>query len=244
MIDKKRLDLVVSTAESMGYEANLVNDQGLVCIKVSGKEVYLFHKTSNPNTQMATWLANNKYASRVIFGRSGLPNIPYYLPTNASEAARFLSEHGKIIVKPLKGGHSQNVHLVTNESELKNLDLSKSILEKFIEGQEIRVLVVGGEPKAVHHKVYEGPINNPELLRRVSLEKSWWDEQLLVLATKAAEAFGLDFTAVDFLVTEAGKPYMLEINSAPGLDRFQNPDDGPPIDIMRLYLEQVIKNYT
>jgi hypothetical protein len=37
---------------------------------------------------------------------------------------------------------------------------------------------------------------------------------------------------------------MLEINSAPGLDRFQNPDDGPPIDIMRLYLEQVIKNYT
>ncbi|HSX46243.1 MAG TPA: ATP-grasp domain-containing protein [Candidatus Saccharimonadia bacterium] len=244
MIDKKRLELVLSTAEGMGLKAKLLNDQGLVSIETNGKEVYLFHKTSNPNTQMATWLADNKYVARVIFERQGLPNIPFCCPVSNLEATDFLSEHGKIICKPVKGGHSQNVHLVTSKDELGKLDLSQCILEKFIEGQEVRLLVVGGEVKAVHHKVYDGPINNPDTVRRVSIEKNQWDEQLVGLAVKAAQALGLKFTAVDFLVTTHNEAYMLEINSAPGLDRFQRPDEGPSLNIMKLYLEQIIDNYS
>lgn len=244
MIDKKRLDLILSTAESLGLKAELLNDQGLVRIEVNGNEVYLFHKTSNPNTQMATWLADNKYAARVIFERKGLPNIPFCYPASKAEATDFLVNHDKIIVKPLKGGHSQNVHLVTTQDELEKLDLSKCILEKFIEGQEVRLLVAGGEVKAVHHKVYDGPINNPDTVRRVSLAKNQWDEQLAGLAIKAAAALGLNFTAVDFLVTAQNQAYLLEINSAPGLDRFQYPDEGPALDIMKLYIEQVIDNYS
>jgi len=244
MIDKKRLDLVLSTAEGMGLKATLLNDQGLVSVEVNGKEIYLFHKTSNPNTQMATWLANNKFAARVIFERQGLPNIPFCCPADFSEAADFLSEHGKIIVKPLKGGHSRNIHLVQTNDELSKLDLSGCILEKFVEGQEVRLLVVGGEVKAVHHKVYDGPINNPDIVRRVSFEKGQWDQQLVGLAIKAARALGLDFTAVDFLVTAQNEPHLLEINSAPGLDRFQTPDEGPALNIMQLYLEQLIANYS
>lgn len=244
MIDKKRLDLVLSTAESMGLKAKLLNEQGLVAIETDEKEIYLFHKASNPNTQMATWLADNKYVARVIFERKGLPNIPFCCPESAAEAAEFLVNQHKIIVKPLKGGHFRNVHLINTQEELEKLDLSKCILEKFIEGQEVRLMVVGGEVKAVHHKVYDGPINNPDTVRRVSLTKDQWDEQLIGLAMKAASVLGLNFTAVDFLVTAQNEVYLLEINSAPGLDRFQYPDEGPPLNIMRLYLEQIIRNYS
>lgn len=244
MIDKKRLNLVLSTAEGMGLKAKLLNDQGLISIDANGTELYLFHKTSNPNTQMATWLANNKYVARVIFERKGLPNIPFYLPENIGDAVNFLSEHSEIIVKPLKGGHSQNVHLVTTKNELEKLDLSHCILEKFIEGQEVRLLIIKGEVKAVHHKVYDGPINNPDTVRRVSIVEDQWSEQLAKLAIRAADALGLKFTAVDFLVTKQNLPYLLEINSAPGLDRFQKPDSGPPLNIMKLYLETIIDNYS
>lgn len=244
MIDKKRLDLVLSTAKGMSLKATLLNDQGLVAIEADGKEVYLFHKTSNPNSQMATWLANNKYVARVIFERKGLPNIPFCYPASDVEAADFLTEHGKIILKPLKGGHSQYVHLVTTKDELKKLDLSQCILEKFIDGQEVRLLVVRDEVKAVHHKVYNGPINNPDTVHRVSIEENQWDGQLMGLAIKAAQALGLRFTAVDFLVTTQNEVYLLEINSAPGLDRFQQPNEGPPLNIMKLYLEQIIDIYS
>jgi len=243
MIDDKRLDLVLSTAKAMGLKAKLLNNRGLVSIETNGKEIYLFHKTSNPNSQMATWLADNKFAARVIFERNSLPNIPFCYPASDVEATNFLIDHGKIICKPLKGGHSQNVHLVSNKDELRKLDLSRCILEKFIEGQEVRFLVVAGEVKAVHHKVYDGPINNPETVYRVSIDKNKWDEQMSGLAGKASRALGLKFTAVDFLVTKQNEAYILEINSAPGLDRFNKPDEGPPINIMKLYLEQIIDNY-
>ena len=234
---------MLSAAESMGLKAKLINDHGMVAIEVNGKEVYLFHKTSNPNSQMATWLANNKYAARVIFERNCLPNIPFCYPKSDDEAINFLLDHGKIICKPLKGGHSQNIHLVTTKDELRKLDIPRCILEKFIDGQEVRFLVVAGEVKAVHHKVYDGPINNPETVRRVSIDKNMWDEQMSGLAVKASKALGLKFTAVDFLVTKKNEAYLLEINSAPGLDRFQKPDEGPPLNIMKLYLEQIIDNY-
>ena len=243
MIDSKRLDLILSAAKELGYEAKLLNNRGLVAINVNGNEVYLFHKTSNPNTQMATWLANNKYIARVIFDRNKLPNIPFCVAENFESAVEFLSIHGKVVVKPLKGGHSQNVHLISNKEELEKLSLENCIIEKFIDGQEVRLLVVDGDVKAVHHKNYDGPINNPDIVQRESLEKDKWDARLIPLAKKAAKALCLNFTAVDFLVTPSGDIYLLEINSAPGLDRFQNPDKGPSINIMKIYIEQIIKNY-
>lgn len=243
MIDQKRMELLLSTAESMGLNPKVLTDYGLVSIEVHGTERYVPYKASNPNDQLASWLAQNKHASRVIFEKHGLPNIPFCIPVNTSEAKNFLSEHGQIIVKPLKGSKSQGIHLVSTEDELSTLDLSDCILEKFIKGQEVRFLVVDGEVKAVHHKVYESDINDPNTVQRVSLEKEVWDKRLADVAVKAAAAIGLSFTAVDFMVTEDGDAYILEINSAPGIDRFQEPNEGPSVDMMRMYLEQIIRNY-
>lgn len=244
MINQKRIKLLLSTAESMGLKPKVLTDYGLVSIEVNGKERYLFHKTSNPNDQMASWLAQNKHAARVVFARHGLPNIPFCVPANTSEAKNFLLEHDRIIVKPLKGSKSQGIRLVSNEGELSKVDLNNCILEKFIKGQEVRFLVVDGEVRAVHQKVYKNEINEPDTVQRVSLKKEAWDNQLVNVAVKSATVMGLRFTAVDFIVTKENHAYILEINSAPGIERFQEPSEGPMLDIMRIYLEQIIRNYT
>jgi tetrahydromethanopterin:alpha-L-glutamate ligase len=244
MIDKKRLTLLLSTANTMGLNPKLINDRGLISIEVNGMERYLFYKASNPNDQMASWLAKNKYVSRLIFERNGLPNIPFCVSSSISEAKNFLSKHGRIVAKPIKGQKSQDILLISTEDELEKVDLEECILEQFIKGQETRFLVVDGEVKAAHYKVYEGDINNPETVQRVSLKKVDWDKDLVKLSIKAAAAIGLNFAAVDFIVSGSDRALILEINSAPGLERFQEPDQGPPIDAMGLYLEQMVKNYS
>ena len=59
----------------------------------------------------------------------------------------------------------------------------------------------------------------------------------------AAEVLGLKFTAVDFIVTENKEIFILEANSAPGLERFEEPTDGPNIEAVKIYLTELLKNY-
>lgn len=242
MVDPKRLQLLISTAASMGLQPEQVKDLGLISIIVAGKKHYLFHKVSNPNNQMSSWLAENKSVSRIIFEQNNLPNIPFIYPVTLADAEKFLEKHDKIIVKPVKGKHSEDIHLVSDRKDLSQLDLTGRIAEKFIKGQEVRLLVVDYEVKSVHLKVYDSDINNPALVNRISLEAEQWDKALVEKAVKAASALGLVFTAVDFLVTQDGDAYILEINSAPGLEFFQEPTKGPAFDAMRAYLELVVRS--
>lgn len=245
MIDTTRLELLLRTASDMGLKPEVVADRGLVSLEINSIPRYVFHKASNPNDQMASWISGNKYATRVIMDRSGLPNIPYCLPEDDLQAQKFLTLHRRIVAKPVRGQKSKDIHLITDidHTKLAQLETGKYILEKFVKGQEVRLLVVCGVVLAVHHKKYLTEINNPNAVRRVSLEKSAWPKDLLPVAIAAAGAIGLRFSAVDFLVSDDGQHYVLEINSAPGIDRFQQPDEGPAIDAMRLYLEQLVKNY-
>ncbi len=237
------MELFISTAEAMGLKPKQVSGTGLISIEVGGKERYVFHKSSNPNWVQPSWLSENKYMARVIFERNNLPNIPYCLPVDADEAEAFLSTHGKIIAKPIKGKKSQDIILISNSAELAGTDLEDRILEKFVAGQETRFLVSEGKVIAVHLKVYDAPINNPDTVKRISLEKAQWDEKPAQLAVKAAKVIGLKLCAVDFLITKQNEAFILEINSAPGIDRFEEPDEGPPIQLMKIYIEQLVKNF-
>ena len=243
MIDQNRVELILSTAQSMGLKPKLLTDYGLISLQIDGKEHYIFYDASNTGTQISTGLTKNKHASRVMFERNGLPNIPFCLTDNLDKACQFLAEHKKIIVKPVKGQHSQDIHLIETAKELENFNLPNYILEKYIEGRELRYLVYNDQVIAVHLKDYETAINDPETVKRISFEKDRWNDHLTELAIKAARVFGLKLTAVDFKVTSSGEVFLLEINSAPGIDRFQNPDTGPGIDLARIFLNEVIKNY-
>lgn len=243
MIDQKRIEILFSTAEAMGLRPKLLTKYGLVAIKIDSKERYLYYNASNPNTQLASWLSTNKHASRVILERNGLPNIPFQLPINMTEAQNFLAKHKKVIAKPIAGQHSKDIHLISDKDELEKLDIQKYILEKYVKGDEMRYLVIDGKVMSVHRKAYDSPINNPEIVKRISINKVEWDDKHSDITIKTAEIFGLKFTVVDFLVTTDGEAYILEINSAPGLDRFQVPTEGPSIDIVKIFLEKIVENY-
>lgn len=51
----------------------------------------------------------------------------------------------------------------------------------------------------------------------IGLARKNWNLEVVKVAVKAARKLNLDFTAVDVCVDKAGKPYVLEANTAPGL---------------------------
>lgn len=236
MQDLVSAKLLFTEAEKLGLKPKWLTDYGLFSIIYKGKTHYVFYGTSYLNSELSSYLAKNKHITRIILAEHNLPNIPFCLPQSFQEALDFFSLHKKIIAKPTLGKHSQNILLIENEKDLHNIDLKTSFLEKFIEGEEYRVLMLKGEPIAFHRKIYTPPINDPEKVKRISFMKKDWDEEMLRLAIQSMQALSLEFGCVDFMKDRDGNIFILEINSAPGIKRFQEPDEGVAVNISSLLL--------
>ena len=240
--DIESANLLFNEAVKKNLNPKRLSKYGLFVINVKGSSFPVFYSSSILNTQLASTIATNKYSTRLILDENDLPNIPYCLPEDMASAAAFLNKHKSIIAKPTLGKHSTDIHLIKNKAELEGLNLRTYILEKYIEGKELRILILNHQVIAVHEKLYPAAINNPETVTRVSYPKSTWPKQICEVALAAAKSIGLNFCAVDFLINDKDF-YILEINSAPGLRWFQKPSSGPTINIASIFLDETIKAF-
>lgn len=91
-----------------------------------------------------------------------------------------------------------------------------AIIERYLEGQAIRVVVIGnrywqikldgdGWLKSIHHPT--AGFMEPDL-------------QLVADTQKVARGFGLEIAANDYIVTVDGQPHLLEVNHIPNVTRF------------------------
>lgn len=233
----------MSRATALGLKPELLTEYGIIAIHPNNQERYVFYGTSVLNNQLASHLATNKHASRIILERHNLPNIPYCLPESESEALEFLKKHKMIIAKPTMGRRSRGIRLIQQADDFKKVNLRTHILEEYIEGRQMRYLVLQNEVIAVHEKVYKEAISRPKQTRRIAYEKKDWDDKIVRLSLLAATALGLNFAAVDFLIDNEARAYILEVNQSPSLLRFNFPDEGPPIDLVKIFLEATVRTW-
>ncbi len=235
---EETLDLILEAAERLGLQPKQESSYGLFSIGLLGKRHYCFYSTSPLNTELASYLASNKHATRLMLEEYGLPNIPYLLPDSKAEVDNFFKLHGEVIAKPTRGRQSKNVHLITSQHQLDRLPFQDMIFEKFIDGTELRYLLLDDTVLAVHHRDFPGRIHDPTKVQRTSLNKKDWNNKHIAIAKRTMKTIGLRFGAVDFIAVN-DQPYILEVNSAPGLYYFKSPHHGPSIDIGILYLQAV-----
>lgn len=232
MFAAKSTEILFTRAKELGLQPRRLNDYGLFEITLkNGSRQYVFHSKSNLNSQLASYLVTNKHITREILDEHKLPNIPYCLPESKQELRSFFDGHQPIVVKPTYGHGSHGVLFIYQVEQLENVDIFNSVAEKFIKGQEERYLVLNGQVIAVHQKLYDGPINSPETLQRVSVDAAAWNEKQVYMAVQVATVFGLRFAAVDFIVMSDGTFVILEVNSAPGIAWFHAPTSGPSVDV-------------
>lgn len=241
MDDQRSAKVLFDAAKELGLQPEWVTSFGLLSIRHKSRLHYIYLSKSSLNSDVSSYLAKNKYFSRVIFEKNSLPNIPYLLPQSIEEVEKFLSENKKIIAKPTLGAHSTDVHIFTTSEELSSFNFGKHIFEKYVAGREMRYLVLKDEVIAVHEKRYTTLINNQGIVERISYPKNKWDKKICKTALLAAKAIGLQFAAVDFIVEKNGDFHILEINSSPGLWRFHFPDKGSAVKVAYLLLSETIK---
>lgn len=233
-------ELLYRCARKMGLRPTWVTPDGMFAISVHGTERYINFARSPLNSHTGASLAKDKYLTRLILARHNMQNIPFARPQTQASAEAFLAAHGKIIAKPVEGSGSRDIHVVTNAAQLADLTITGYILEKYIAGKEMRYLILNGEVIGVHQSEYGTSVEEDRVLRRISYPKTAWDAALAASSLQIARVLDLAFVAVDFLVDDTGRAYILEVNTTPGLKWFHAPSTGPKVDVARLFLEAIV----
>ncbi len=136
------------------------------------------------------------------------------------------------VVKPIANGSSIGVSIARSVSELRGalrecLELGgRVVLEQYISGREIQVAILGGKalpsieiiPKAGFYD-YENKYQAgaAEEITPAPIPPEW-EERVRAATETVFRVLGLSvYSRADFIVTEDGTPYFLEINTLPGM---------------------------
>lgn len=193
---------------------------------------------------LASALGMDKFRSKLFFAAIGIPS-PFYMLVNKKElkqssvdqiSERLIDSIGlPLVIKPVKEGSAIGVTIVKEKDQVKKA-LNKGfkhgdelIVEEHIEGTEITVGVMGNDdPKTLpiveivtenefydFEAKYEGKSQHI-IPARISDKEA---DQARRFAVAAYRGLGCrDFSRIDFIVgKEDGLPYILEINTIPGM---------------------------
>ncbi len=185
----------------------------------------------------ASYLAFNKIEAKKIFQNKGIPTAPFFVIDKNQEYNLALKEmpfQFPWVVKPGAEGSSIGLSIVETKEELdKALKLAsaygeKILLEKYIAGREITVgildecslPIVEIVPKNQFYDYqakYSEGFSEYLVPAPIALEVY---QQTQRIALSAHQALGCEgISRVDMRLDEQNQPYVLEINTIPGLTR-------------------------
>jgi len=181
---------------------------------------------------LASALAMNKIYSKKIFEWHGLLTPQWY--SVDSENRFYKKMDFPVVVKPCDQGSTIGVRIVNNFKELKSaiknsLKYSKeAIVEEYIPGKELTVGILGEEPlpvieivPMVKSKFYDfeakyAPGGSRHIVPAKIDNKTY--KLIQEMALKSFKSLGCKAVArVDFRLGQNGRPYILEINTIPGM---------------------------
>jgi D-alanine-D-alanine ligase len=183
----------------------------------------------------ASRLAFDKMESKRLFAAAGVP-VPAVVKFSPSTDLQDLDEQlGKLgtrfVVKPIRQGSSVGVHVVEGRREAVEVarqvhrEFGDGMIESFVRGREVTVSVLGRQTLPIieirsptgfydYHAKYVD--DRTEYLFDTIAEEGL-RARLGLSALACFDALGCrDFARVDFIVSEDGTPYVLEVNTIPG----------------------------
>ncbi len=184
---------------------------------------------------LASALAMHKVKAKEVFRLHNLPTPSYYV-MSVEDGRDPIARHGDFgfpaVVKPVGEGSSVGVEIVADAEQLvaaceRAFCFDNDLLvERFIDGQEVSVAVLGGRALGAVEIVprnefydygakYSAGMTDYHIPPRLGPERY---HGVLVQAERAHRALGCaGATRVDFIVSSAGNEYILELNTLPGM---------------------------
>lgn len=230
-------------AQKLGLEPEWVTDFGAFSVLIDQRRVPVFEAVTIINNSLSSFLARNKYLTRIVAQQLGLANIPFRLPQSFSELKSFWDQYRPLIAKPTTGWKGQNTRLVEFEEELSQLDTSQLLMESYVDGLEVRLVVLDGKVIAAQEKYPTPTQKNRWKKRWKNVAASAFGERSIQDSLQLCSALGLRLAAVDWIRDAQGSYWLLEVNSMPGLQKIHEPDEGEPIDAAALVWPVLLAEY-
>lgn len=182
---------------------------------------------------LASALGMDKVASRKIFATHGIAVPAYHLLWDHPLPPGLLEKLGwPVVVKPVDQGSSLGVSIVPRSEELEEALRSareygpQVLIEQYIDGMEVHVGVLGEEPLGAieiqsrtsfydYAAKYAPGMSEHVFPARLAPQVY---EKALKVGMQAHSSLGCrGYSRVDLLVSKEGTPYVLEINTLPGM---------------------------
>ncbi len=153
------IELIVKSAKSKGMKV-VFHQPNIYELIGHGKSV-VFSQNAPENSHVAKVITPNKNFTKNILTQNGLPVPQGGIYGNYNDAVQYFLERSiPQVIKPKFGTHGSGVTTnITNLSELKKAwKLAKKsnqsvIIEDYISGDDLRVLIVGGKAQAAYVRV-------------------------------------------------------------------------------------------
>jgi D-alanine-D-alanine ligase len=183
----------------------------------------------------ASRTAFDKIASKQAFESAGVKTPPMIEVTAETDLAKLIKQiktlGGKYVVKPVRQGSSVGVSILDDAETTADAatqclkDYSDCMVEQFIAGREMTVGVLCGRAlpaieirsKAAFYDYHAKYIADSTEYLFDTIADSTVVERMNKAALAAFNAVGCrDFSRIDFILSDDGVPYALEVNTIPG----------------------------
>jgi D-alanine-D-alanine ligase len=182
---------------------------------------------------LASALAMDKVRTKQLWAAEGLPTAPYAVLDQATDLAGVAKRLGTpLFVKPASEGSSVGMSKVRKAADLEeayalavNYD-PVVIAEKFIDGPELTVAILGERvlpiirietPREFYDYEAKYLADDTRYLIPCGLAAKK-ESEIQALCLKAFRALGCrGWGRVDLMLDKRGRPYLLEINTSPGM---------------------------
>jgi len=182
---------------------------------------------------MASALAMDKWRTKLMWQAAGIPTPPYELLSRESDFADVGSRLGlPLMVKPAREGSSIGMSKVTSiEKILAACELALGyddvvIAERFIDGVEVTAAILNGEalplirletPRIFYDYEAKYFSEDTRYICPSGLPAAQ-ESRIQALAVRAFRLIGCSgWGRVDIMLDRAGEPYLLEVNTIPGM---------------------------
>lgn len=212
--------MIICYSGKSAISANLIADEDddIMTVRNGTGDInygrYKAKSKLNPNISNST----NKRVMRELFAEKKVP-MPKLL--TLEEVSQAITEGKKVVGRPDKHSQARGFWLIETEQQLQRAlkgtrkKMAATHFMEFVEAShEVRVHIFCGKSIRISEKAFFVDDNGKR--NYTTIKPTVKKKRIRRAAKKAVKALGLDFGAVDILVTDDAA-YVLEVNAAPGL---------------------------
>jgi ribosomal protein S6--L-glutamate ligase len=213
--DLESFDALIIKKMGKQYSSNLLDQ--LELLELLERRGMRFFSSPAKIRQMISRLA-----CTVRLWENDIPMPPTFITEDESAAAKWVEENGPAVMKPLYSTKARGMVVVSNEAETSNAvaGLRESgekiiYLQKKLElsGADYGLVFLGGEFIGAYSRVGDGSTWHTTTQQGGKYAAFTPPQDMIDLACKAQDPFGLDFTCVDVAVSAEQGPVVFEVSA-------------------------------